>query len=211
MPGALAYTDEQLNIVVCNDRFAEMYPVPRELLQRGRPYPELLRYLASTATTAKATSRHWSPSAWKACATHGKDVRGPHAGRTHLRSLPSPGDAGGTVTVITDVTELRQAEARLAHKEAELHVALDNMPGALAYTDEELNIVICNDRFAEMYPVPARVPAARTAIPRVPALSGGARLLRGQGMLTPWSPGEWRVCAIPRARRSRTIRRMARV
>ena len=46
MPGALAYTDENLDIVVCNDRFIEMYPVPRELLQPGRPYPEFLRYLA---------------------------------------------------------------------------------------------------------------------------------------------------------------------
>ena len=46
MPGALAYTDEKLDIVVCNDRFAEMYPVPRELLQRGAHYPHFLRYLA---------------------------------------------------------------------------------------------------------------------------------------------------------------------
>ena len=46
MPGALVYTDENLNIVVCNDRFKEMYRAPAELLQPGRPYPDLLRYLA---------------------------------------------------------------------------------------------------------------------------------------------------------------------
>jgi PAS domain-containing protein len=46
MPGGLAYTDEDLNIVFCNDRFREMYPVPAELLRNGRPYPDLLRYLA---------------------------------------------------------------------------------------------------------------------------------------------------------------------
>ena len=39
-------------------------------------------------------------------------------------------------------------------KEAELHVALDNMPGALVYTDEDLKIVFCNERFKEMYPRP---------------------------------------------------------
>ena len=38
MPGALVYTDADLNIVVCNDRFKEMYRVPKELLQPGRPY-----------------------------------------------------------------------------------------------------------------------------------------------------------------------------
>ncbi len=62
MPGALVYTNEELTIVVCNDRFAEMYPVPRELLQPGRSYPEFLRYLAEQATTATATSTRWSPS-----------------------------------------------------------------------------------------------------------------------------------------------------
>ena len=46
MPGALVYTDENLNIVICNDRFKEMYRVPEELLQSGRPYPSFLRYLA---------------------------------------------------------------------------------------------------------------------------------------------------------------------
>ena len=61
---------------------------------------------------------------------------------------------GGTVTVMTDATEQKQAEQNLAEKEAQLHVALDNMPGALVYTDENLNIVFCNERFKEMYPAP---------------------------------------------------------
>ena len=46
MPGALVYTDDDLNIVFCNDRFKKMYPVPGELLAPGRPYPDFLRYLA---------------------------------------------------------------------------------------------------------------------------------------------------------------------
>jgi len=46
MPGALVYTDEDLKIVFCNERFKEMYPAPRELLQSGRPYPDFLRFLA---------------------------------------------------------------------------------------------------------------------------------------------------------------------
>ena len=58
---------------------------------------------------------------------------------------------------MTDVTEQKRAEQELANKEAEFHVALDNMPGALVYTDEDLNIVFCNDRFREMYPVPSEL------------------------------------------------------
>jgi PAS domain-containing protein len=46
-PGALVYTDEDLNIVFCNDRFKEMYPVPADLLLPGQPYPHFLRHLAT--------------------------------------------------------------------------------------------------------------------------------------------------------------------
>ena len=158
MPGALAYTDEELNIVVCNDRFAAIYPVPAELLQPGRPYPELLRHLARhgyygdgdiDALVAQRVESLRNPSG----ATF--EDRTPD-GRVHevYRRRAAP---GGTVTVITDITGLKGAERELARRQAELHVALDNMPGALAYTDEELNIVFCNDRFAEMYPVPGEL------------------------------------------------------
>ena len=46
MPGALVYTDTALNVVFCNERFRQMYLVPRELLEAGRPYAEFLRHLA---------------------------------------------------------------------------------------------------------------------------------------------------------------------
>jgi PAS domain-containing protein len=49
------------------------------------------------------------------------------------------------------------ANDQMAGFEAQLHVALDNMPGALVYTDAHLNIVFCNDQFRKMYPVPAEL------------------------------------------------------
>jgi len=36
----------------------------------------------------------------------------------------------------------------------QLLLVLDNMPGAFVYTDDDLRIVVCNDRFKEMYIVP---------------------------------------------------------
>ena len=155
MPGALVYTDDDLNIVVCNDRFADMYPVPRKLLQPGRPYPDFLRHLAEhgyygdgdvEALVAKRVASLRNPSGVTF------EDRTPD-GRVYeiFRRRAAP---GGTVTVMTDITGLKGAEEDLARKEAQLHLALDNMPGALVYTDEALNIVFCNDRFADMYPVP---------------------------------------------------------
>src|SRR6266550_1327870 len=114
MPGALVYTDENLNIVICNDRFAEMYPVPGELLQPGRPYPEFLRYLAEhgyygsvdvDAVVAKRVESLRNPSA-KSFEDQIPDARVYRIGRRKVAS-------GGTVTVMTDVTELKEAKKNL--------------------------------------------------------------------------------------------------
>ena len=155
MPGALVYTDDALNIVFCNDRFRELYSVPAELLKPGRPYAEFLRYLAEhgyygegdiDTLVARRVESLRKPTG-RTFEDHTPDGR-------WLRILRRRVAAGGAVTVMTDVTEQKQAEQELAEKEAQLHVALDNMPGALIYTDEDLNIVFCNDRFREMYIVP---------------------------------------------------------
>jgi PAS domain-containing protein len=155
MPGALVYTDKDLNIVICNDRFKEMYRVPEELLQPGRPYPDFLRYLAEhgyygegdvDALVAQRVDSLRNPSA-KSFEDNAPDGRWYRIVRRRVAG-------GGTVTVMTDITEQKQAEENLAKKEAQFRVALGNMPGALIYTDNDLNIVFCNDRFKEMYDAP---------------------------------------------------------
>jgi adenylate cyclase len=155
MPGALVYTDENLNIVFCNDRFREMYRLPEALLRPGCPYPGLLRYLAEhgyygagdvDALVAGRVESLRNPS-MKSFVDSTPDGR-------YYRIRRSRAADGGTVTVMTDITEQKAAEENLAGKEAQLHVALDNMPGALVYTDDDLNIVFCNDRFREMYRAP---------------------------------------------------------
>ncbi len=122
MPGALVYTDDNLDIVVCNDRFAEIYGVPRELLQQGRPYPALLRHLAGNgyygagdvdALVAQRVESLRNPSG-ASFEDRTPDGRVYRVGRRRVAS-------GGTMTVIADITELKDTQARLlaAVEEAE--------------------------------------------------------------------------------------------
>ena len=158
MPGALVYTDEDLRIVFCNDRFRDMYKVPVELLRRGRPYGDFLRYLADHGyygagnvdqIVGQRVDSLRNPTA-RSFEDHAPDGR-------WYRIMRRRVTGGGTITVMTDITEQKLAESGLVEREAQLHVALDNMPGALAYTDEELKLVFCNDRFKEMYIVPSEL------------------------------------------------------
>ena len=155
MPGALVYTDSSLNIVFCNLRFKEMYAVPEGLLQPGRPYADFLRHLAESgyygkgdtlAMVARRVESLRNPTGYS-FEDHAPDGR-------WYRVVRRRAAEGGTVTVMTDITDQKQAEQDLAAGEAHLHVALDNMPGALVYTDDNLNIVVCNNRFREMYTAP---------------------------------------------------------
>src|SRR5262245_12279147 len=81
MPGALVYTNKELNIVICNDRFKELYQVPQELLQPGRP----------RNPSGRSFEDHAPDGRWY------RIVRRRAAG-------------GGAVTVMTDITEQKQAE-----------------------------------------------------------------------------------------------------
>ncbi len=114
MPGALAYTDDDLNIVVRNDRFADLYPAPKELLEPGRPYPAFLRYLAEHGY-------YGDGDVDALVGARVESLRNP-AGRTFEDRAPDGrvyrvgrrrAATGGTVTVITDVTELKDAEDKL--------------------------------------------------------------------------------------------------
>ncbi len=91
-----------------------MYPAPGELLQPGRPYPQFLRHLAEhgyygdgdvDALVAARVESLRNPSG-KAFEDRTPDGRIYRVVRRRVAS-------GGTVTVITDVTELKESERKL--------------------------------------------------------------------------------------------------
>ncbi len=114
MPGEIVYTDKELNIVLCTDRFADSYHAPRELLQPGRPYPQFLRYLAEhgyygegdpDAFVAERVESLRNPSD-KTSETRTPDG---HIYEIHRRRVAT----GGTVTVMSDITERKRLEGDL--------------------------------------------------------------------------------------------------
>ena len=106
MPGALVYTDEHLNIVFCNDQFKKMYPAPPELLQPGRPYPAFLRYLAENGYYGKGDIEALVGQRVESLRNPtGKSFEDRTPDGRCYRILRRRAASGGTVTVMTDVTE----------------------------------------------------------------------------------------------------------
>ena len=113
MPGAIVYTDEELNIVVCNDRFADIYQAPRELLQPGRPYPHFVRYLAEHGYYGEGDVEAFVAKRVESLRNPSDKTFESHTPDGHVHQLRRRAAAGGTVTVITDITELKRAEEEL--------------------------------------------------------------------------------------------------
>jgi PAS domain-containing protein len=74
-------------------------------------------------------------------------------GRT-LRFNMAPTPEGGYVTIARDITARKRAEAGLAEKEAQLRLALDNMPGGMMLVDRDLNCVLFNSQYSQLLEFP---------------------------------------------------------
>ena len=155
LPGALIYTDDDLNIVFCNDRFVEIYPEQKELLQPGRSYRDMIKFFAENgaygdgdveAIIADRLDSIRNPTD-RVLETHSPDGRIFRVRRQRVAT-------GGTVTVATDITEHRQAEDKLVETEAQLRLALEYMPGGIEMVDRDMNYVLFNARYLELHDYP---------------------------------------------------------
>jgi class 3 adenylate cyclase len=114
MPGALVYTDEDLNIVFCNGRFQDMYGAPKELLQSGRYYPDFLRYLAVNGYYGKGdidTLVAQRVESLRSPAGASFEDHTPDGRWFRIRRRRAEGS--GAVTVMTEITQQKQAEREL--------------------------------------------------------------------------------------------------
>jgi len=150
-----AIFDQNLKLVANNKSFSELRGYPVELLQPGTDIIELYRFNAARGdygpgdAEAQAISRIERVRERK---PHELEYELADGRILNIRYCPTVN--GALVLSYDDITERKRAQQQVVRQEAQLHVALENMPGALAYTDDELNIVFCNTRFMEMYPVP---------------------------------------------------------
>ena len=153
MPGGIRFVDEDRNYVFFNARYLELYDFPEGLLKVGENYRTENLYQAKRGDFGpgdpEALTDEWivsltrdaEPQSWERTTVAGKVLQ--------VSTAPTP--VGGFVNIVTDITERKHAEETLAEKEAQLRVALDNMPGGMMLRDRDLNYVLFNSQYCELF------------------------------------------------------------
>src|SRR5688572_25061144 len=134
-----AIFDRTLKLVGSNKAFADLRGYPPALCTPGTDIIEFYRFNAERGDYGPGDAEAQAMSRMERVREgqpHELEYELANGRILNIRYAPIPG--GGLVLSYSDVTERKVAERDVARKEAQLHVALDNMPGCLAYTDENL-------------------------------------------------------------------------
>jgi signal transduction histidine kinase len=160
IPGGFALFDAKERLIHCNDRYGDLYPGARDLLQPGRRFEDIVR---AAAKSGEIIGTRRDTEAW--VLWHLASFRNPdkpievalHNGECYRVAERQSSD-GGFVIVSASISELRQREKEISdvseelrHKNVLLDAALSNMGQGLAMFGEDLRLIICNQRFLDLY------------------------------------------------------------
>lgn len=150
-----AVFDKDLKLVASNKAFQALRSYPSALCKPGTEIAELYRFNAERGDYGPGDIEdHVGSRLSRARQFQQHDLEYELAtGRTlSIRYSPVAGE--GLLLSYADITERKKAEQELARKEAQLRVALDNMPGGIMLGDRDLNHVLFNPQYCELYEFP---------------------------------------------------------
>src|SRR5262245_3832117 len=167
MPQGLLMFDAAGRLVLCNERYWQMYGLSPDVVTPGCTLRQLLDHRIETGTFSMSDPDQYVADLRAAIAkgeTVNKMVELTDGRTIAVSSRPMPG--GGWVATHADITELKEAEkavaaaraeaeraereARAAH--ARLLDAIEVMPEAVVLCDADDRFVLWNRRYADMYP-----------------------------------------------------------
>ena len=150
MSQGLCMFDAQGRIVLFNPKYAEIVGVSRETLP-GLSFAELLKRRKAKGDFAGDPEPF--AAAVLASVREGKTttkITQVRSGRIH-RIVVQPMPTGGWVSTLEDITEQRRAEEQLNEQKIQLDTALNNMSQGLNMFDAAGRLVVCNERYMQMY------------------------------------------------------------
>ncbi|MEA2823239.1 MAG: hypothetical protein QOJ86_5243, partial [Bradyrhizobium sp.] len=133
MTQGLLFFDSNQRLVICNQRYIDMFGVSRDVIKPGCTFHELLRHRQETGTFTENVDEYVE-AILRQMAERGafQRILTTAQGRS-IQVLYQPLADGGWVTTLEDFTERRQADERIAHLAH--YDALTDLPNRVLFRD----------------------------------------------------------------------------
>jgi diguanylate cyclase (GGDEF)-like protein/PAS domain S-box-containing protein len=150
MSQGLCLYDADQRVVIANSRFAEIYGLTPDQVKAGTTLRSIVEARIANGLYAGPSPEDYIQERLAAFDKGSVAIQRLSDGRD-IAICRQPMRGGGWVTTHEDVTEREQLKERLEQQNEQLDAALNNMTQGLAMFDGEQQLVVSNDRYAEMY------------------------------------------------------------
>jgi diguanylate cyclase (GGDEF)-like protein len=160
--------DKKRDIVFCNHRYAEIYGLTPEQVKPGTPISEMIQHRLTMGLKVRQQPDEYIRERLGSLAVPTTTVQEFTDGRI-IAYTAYPMPDGGGVATHEDITEREAAIARLKqqhdgsgkeHEEnlkirnLQFDTAINNMSQGLCFFDAAHRLIVCNERYIEMYNLP---------------------------------------------------------
>ena len=163
---ALGFYDGEQRLIVCNNRYAELFNLRPEAIRPGMSLREIidLRYQAGSLPAMSSEEFYnWRNSVVIADSPSDSIVKQTNGRVFAIRHRPMPN--GAWIVTNNDITEreelhsqlkqqleiTNQQKLQLATRNLQFDIAINNISQGLCFFDGEERLIICNDRYVGMY------------------------------------------------------------
>ena len=155
MAHALCMFDKDWRVIVHNRRFVELYGFPPELLKPGPPLIDLVRHSMShgvhAALAGKSAEDFFEEFKQYLVESDDKVVVRRFADGRLIALRHQPLENGGRVMTYEDITERERAAVALKEQHRRFDIALNNMAHGLCMFDADWRVIVCNQRYIDMF------------------------------------------------------------
>jgi diguanylate cyclase (GGDEF)-like protein/PAS domain S-box-containing protein len=151
MSQGLAMFDSSERIILCNQRYVDMYELPPEAVAPGRSLRELLRYQQAQGNLSRDIEEYRLELLDGLARGETRSVTTTDAVGRSRRVIRVPMAGGGWVGTHEDVTEKLRAERVSEQQKIQLDIALENMRQGLLMCDASGRVILTNQKYLKMY------------------------------------------------------------
>jgi diguanylate cyclase (GGDEF)-like protein/PAS domain S-box-containing protein len=174
MAHGLSMFDRDLRLVMCNDRYAEMYGLRPELTKPGTPLRAILEARIPAEMSPQEAAQFIRERMERVVSKTWRGIENKLKDGRSIAVSYEPLDDGGWVAIHHDVTEQKRTERALLESakalktsNARFAAALANMSQGLCMIDADQRVLVVNERYRQIYNLPEEMVKPGTTIRQI--------------------------------------------